>query len=122
MSAAANPPPPEHPALATVARTLEAHGFAAEIWDAGWRLAYLSSEYRVLIAAGQAPDQPDGLGEHFLSSEQASIRQSWRAGPLFDSLHESLRGWGGYILGSTPGGLEAVQAIADPRFTDLLDE
>jgi class 3 adenylate cyclase len=113
---------PSDPALAAVARAIEAHGFAGEIWDAGWRLAYLSNEYRVLIAAGQTPDQPDGLGEHFLSSEQASIRENWRAGPLFDSLRASLRGWGGYIVGATPGGREALRAIADPRFADLLDE
>jgi class 3 adenylate cyclase len=122
MSAAANPPPPEHPALATVARTLEAHGFAAEIWDAGWRLAYLSSEYRVLIAAGQAPDQPDGLGLHFLSPEQVTIRENWPAGPLVESLVESVRVWGGYMLDATPGGRDALHAIADPRFADVLDE
>ena len=123
MAAGHEPPPlPDHPALAAVARAIEAHGFAAEIWDAGWRLAYLSGEYRVLIAAGRTPDQPDGIGEHFLSPEQAAIRESWPAGPLFDSLHESLREWGDYIVAATPGGREALHAIADPRFGDLLDE
>jgi hypothetical protein len=43
-------PLPDDPALAAVARALEEHGFAAEIWDADWRLTYLSSEYRILVS------------------------------------------------------------------------
>jgi class 3 adenylate cyclase len=119
----ATPPPlPDHPALAAIARAVEGHGFAAEIWDAGWRLAYLSSEYRVLIAGGRAPNQPDGLGLHFLSPEQVTIRENWPAGPVVESLRESVRVWGGYMLAATPGGRDALREIADPRLADVLDE
>ena len=46
-------PRPEDAALAAVADAVEERGFAAEIWDAGWRLAYLSSDYARVSNAGR---------------------------------------------------------------------
>jgi class 3 adenylate cyclase len=113
---------PEHPALASVARAVEEHGFGAEIWDADWRLVYLSSEYRTLVSAGDRSAEVPGLGMHALSPEASAARESWPTGPTFESWRAALGAWIGYVAATTPGGVEGLRAIADPRFAPLLDE
>ncbi len=115
-------PLPDDPALASVARALEARGFAAEIWDAQWRLVYLSSEYRILVSAGRSPTEDPVLGRHVLSRESSEARESWPTGPTFESWRESLRDWGGFVVSGTPGGLEHLRTIADPRLAEVLGE
>ena len=114
-------PLPREPALAAFARVLDEHGFAGEVWDAGWRLVYLSSEYRGMIAATGPPVADLGLGEHVTSQALIAARDSWPAGPVFESLRESLRAYGAYILATTPGGLDALREIADPRLLEVLE-
>ena len=87
---------PNDPDLAVVARALELHGFAGEVWDASWRLAYLSSEHRTLVSAGRRDADVAGLGEHLLSAASVVARQSWPTGPTFESFRESLRDWGSF--------------------------
>lgn len=113
---------PDDPALAGAARALEAGGFAAELWDASWRLAYTTTEFRTIVSAGREETEIAGLGEHILSPAMSAIRESWPAGPTFESFRESLREWGGLVLGTSPGGQEALLEVADPRFTELLKE
>jgi class 3 adenylate cyclase len=113
---------PQDPALAAVARAVEQHGFGAEIWDAQWRLAYLSSEYRILVSAGRASAEVPGVGLHVLSPELTDARERWPTGATFESWRAALRGWIGYVAATTPGGIEGLRAIADPRFGSLLDE
>jgi hypothetical protein len=95
---------PDDPALADVARALEAGGFAAELWDASWRLAYTTTEFRTIVSAGRQGTEIAGLGEHILSPAMSAVRESWPAGPTFDSFRESLRDWGGLVLETSPGG------------------
>lgn len=101
---------------------MELYGFAAELWDAEWRLVYLSSEYRTLVSAGRRSAEVPGLGLHVLSPELTAARESWPTGPTFESWRAALPAWIGYVAGSTPGGIEALRAIADPRFGPLLDD
>ena len=111
---------PDDPELAVVARALELHGFAGEVWDAKWRLAYLSSEYRTLVSAGRRHADIAGLGEHLLSAASITARESWPTGPTFESFRDALRDWGSYVMSTTPGGREALLEIADPRLKELL--
>jgi class 3 adenylate cyclase len=111
---------PEDPALSAVARALELHGFAGEVWDAGWRLAYLSSEYRTLVSAGRRDVPVAGLGEHVLSAAMTAARESWPTGPTFESFRESLQDWGPFVAATTAGGLDAVLEVADPRLSKVL--
>jgi class 3 adenylate cyclase len=113
-------PFPVDPALATVARTLEEHSFAGEIWDAEWRLAYFTSEYLKLSSAGR--DAETLLGEHFVSQKMVAARDSWPTSAVAGSLRESLRGWGGYVVATTPGGRDHLRAIADPLYATVFDE
>lgn len=117
----ASPPLPQDQALAAFARALDDHGFAGEVWDAGWRLAYLSNEYRALVNAGRPLAEMSGLGEHFVSREMSAVREAWPAGPTFESLRTALRGFGAFILHDTPGGLAALRETADPRLLEVLE-
>lgn len=114
-------PLPGDPTLAEFSRVMDEHGFAGEVWDAGWRLAYLSREYRGMIAATGPPTSEIGLGEHFVSRTTTAVREAWPAGPVFESFRESLRGFGGYVTYTTPGGLEALRDSADPRLLEVLE-
>lgn len=70
-------PRPKDPVLAGVADAIEERGFAAEIWDFGWRLAYLSTDYRRISNAGEDLAWTDLVGTHILSPEMAAARDSW---------------------------------------------
>lgn len=113
---------PEDSSLAAVAVALEERGFAGEVWDARWRLVYLSSEHRKLSSIGVESALPTGIGEHFLSPEMMAAREAWPTGPTFESIHASLREWAGFIAATTPGGVEALRAMTDPRLSDLLED
>ena len=107
--------------LAAFARVLDDHGFAGEVWDAGWRLAYLSNEYRTLVNAGRPLAEITGVGEHFVSREMSAVREAWPAGPTFESVRAALRGFGAFILDGTPGGLAALRETGDPRLLTVLE-
>jgi class 3 adenylate cyclase len=113
---------PADPTLAAAARALEAGSFAAEVWDAQWRLAYLTSEHRTLVWAGKKGAALRCVGEHFASSAMLAERELWPAGPTFESLRESLRGWGAYIAATTAGGRDGLLELADPRLRDIFEQ
>jgi class 3 adenylate cyclase len=108
--------------LAEVARALEERGFAGEIWDAGWRLVYLSSEYRTLVSAGRRGVAVPGTGEHVLSTALVAARERWPTGPTEESFREGVRAWVGFVLSTTPGGRDAVRAVADPSYSSIIEE
>jgi class 3 adenylate cyclase len=120
MSELAAWPLPEDRVLARVAGALEQRGFAGEIWDANWRLAYLTEEYSMLVSAGRRGVIVEGRGEHFSSAAMCAARDSWPTGPTFESFSQSLQEWGGFLVASTPGGRAAVLAAADPRLQSVL--
>jgi hypothetical protein len=112
---------PDDPALAAAAAALEERGFAGEVWDAGWRLVFVSGEARKLSSIRPEVSSAE-LGTHFLSPEMMAARETWPTGPTFESLRESLRSWGGFIAATTAGGVDALRAVADPRLSVVLDE
>ena len=120
MSEPATWPLPEDRVLATVAHALDQRGFAGEIWDANWRLAYLTEEYRMLVSAGRRGAPVGGRGEHFSSAAMCAARDSWPTGPTFESFSQSLQEWGGFLVASTPGGRAALLESADPRLHSVL--
>ena len=122
MSSQTAPPPYQGDALGEAAQALEAHGFAAELWDRDWRLAFVTSEYRTLVSAGRPVASIPGMGAHILSAEMAQAREQWPTGPTFQSVLEALPSWGGFVVATTPGGREAVLAHADPRFRAVLKD
>lgn len=112
---------PDHPVLAQAAQALESVGAVAEVWDAEWRLAYLTSDYLVSAGAGRFPDGALGIGEHLFSQGIADAWLSWPAGPTLESVRESLAAWGGMVIGPEPGAKERLLARADPRLRDVIE-
>jgi class 3 adenylate cyclase len=115
-------PLPENPTLACVAQALEAHGFAGELWDADWRLVYLTSEYRMLVSAGRRDATVGGRNEHILSPALFSARDDWPTGPTFESVRDSLHSWGAFVMSNAAGGRDGLLRIADPRLHSVLEE
>ena len=113
-------PLPEDPVLAEAAQALESIGAVAEVWDADWRLAYLTSDYLISAGAGRAPDGPLGLGEHLFAPGMIGAWLAWPAGPTLESIRQSLADWGGVVLGPEAGAKGRLLALADPRFHDIV--
>jgi class 3 adenylate cyclase len=113
-------PLPEHPVLAASAQALESVGAVAEVWDAQWRLAYLTTDYLISAGAGRVPDGALGIGEHLFSAGMIDAWVSWPAGPTLDSVRASFADWGGFVLGPEPGAKEHLLALADPRVRDVV--
>jgi class 3 adenylate cyclase len=111
---------PDHPVLSQAAQALESVGALAEVWDAEWRLAYLTSDYLVSAGAGRFPDGALGIREHLFSQGLIDAWLSWPAGPTLESARESFAGWGGMLLGAKPGDKERLLALADPRLHDVV--
>jgi class 3 adenylate cyclase len=113
-------PLPEPPVLAASAQALESVGAVAEVWDAQWRLAYLTTDYLISAGAGRVPDGALGIGEHLFSPGMIDAWVSWPAGPTLDSVRESFADWGGFVLGPAPGAKDDLVALADPRVRDVV--
>jgi hypothetical protein len=69
-------PLPEDPTLRLVAGQLEAQRHVAEVWDAGWRLAYLTDDYVLAAGAGRGLEDT-GLGEAVFSEATMLLRGAW---------------------------------------------
>lgn len=98
---------------------LDAAGFAAEIWDSSWRLFGLTAEYQVMVAAGRE-DPESGVGESFFSEETRRIRETWPAGPTTESIEGFVERWGGAMAAEADGGIDAILAVARPRYVEIL--
>src|SRR3954454_2813267 len=118
---AAQPPLPDDPVLAAAAAGLERVGFVGEIWDAQWRLAYLSAEYLVACSAGGPVIEDLALGHHVVAPETVEARLSWPAGPTLDGMRGELAAWGGMLIGPHAGAKDELLALSDPRLRDVLE-
>lgn len=115
-------PLPDDPILAAAARALEDVGFVGEIWDADWRLAYLSSEYLVAAAGGRPLGIDDAaLGRHVAEPATIDARLRWGAGPTLAGMRAEFAAWGGILIGPEEGAKERLLALADPRVRDVLE-
>ena len=112
---------PDDPVLASAARTAEAQGFAIEIWDADWCLAYLSPEYRALVSGLAEDADVGGYGEHLLSAATTEERERWLTVYTLESWRENLRSWAPYVAYTTEGGMAALKEIVDPRLAGALE-
>ena len=96
--------------LLDIARALEATGWAAELYDARWRLVWCSSQLKQLV--GEEDDEALGVGLHLLESR---LQDVW-------SRIVPTRGMAGWIketlpaiLVDDPGIREFVLAHTDKR-------
>ena len=97
-------------ALSSAVEQLERSEWAAELWSADWRLAWVSSALKA--AVGEYDDERLGVGRHWIESRWnptwlRSVTDGTRRRAVFDELP--------HIAAETPGGMEAIRALADPE-------
>jgi len=97
---------PLNPQLAAVADALEGTRWGAELWDADWRLVYVSKESRAVL--GNLQDGDFGYGKHVLEARWAEPYLS----TVDDASRRQLIEFElPYIAHDTPGGIEAVKEL-----------
>ena len=107
---------PENPALREVAEQLEATGWAAEIYDTEWRLAWVSSG--ILELTGNPEAEEVGFGEHILEHlRRGTFLELMTAESLASVLEVELP----MILHDTPGGKEELKRLSGGTLDDLID-
>ena len=107
---------PDHPELAEVALSLEETGWAAEIYDAHWRLEWVSTE--ILELTGETDPVELGYGEHILEHIRRTAFQSLISAESAASLLEVELPM---VLHDTPGGKEELKRLAGGLLDELID-
>lgn len=120
MSAEAAHPLPEDPDLAAVAGALETAQLTAVVWDHRWRLVHATADFRLSTGGGIAPVDPP-MGEHFFGTAGYEVHRTARGGLTEQSLEAWVRDWGPVLLADTPGGLEELRSLTDPRMHAALE-
>lgn len=107
---------PDHPELAEVARSLEETGWAAELYDAHWRLVWVSTE--ILELTGETDPAELGYGEHILEHIRRGTFLSLISAESVASLLEVELPM---VLHDTPGGKEELKRLAAGTLDDVID-
>jgi class 3 adenylate cyclase len=102
--------------LAAAVDQLERRGWAAELWSADWRLAWVSSALKTAI--GEHDDERIGVGRHWI---EARWNETWM-GTVTDATREgSMRHDLRFVAFDTPGGADALRELASPEVRSFLD-
>jgi class 3 adenylate cyclase len=113
-------PLPQHPLLRAFAERLEARRFVAEVWDARYRLSYLTRDYlRSAGATGEAAATL--LGEPVYGERALAERQHWPGFATTDSWHASLIRLLPAVAHDVPGGIDELKAELAPELSAGLD-
>ena len=112
-------PLPEDPTLRVVAEQLEAQRHIAEVWDAGWRLAYLTDDYVFAVGAGSKLEGI-GLGEPVFGEVTLTLRDAWPAGATNQSFIDNLVALAPVIASDLPGGAAELRSGAAPALAARL--
>src|SRR4051812_21816544 len=97
---------PPDPRLHPIAESLEATKWAAEIWDAEWRLAWVSEETKAIV--GTDNEEHLGYGKHIVAARWS---EPWLSSVSDATRARSMSEDWGYIAHDTPGGAEGLAAI-----------
>jgi class 3 adenylate cyclase len=116
-------PLPAEPLLAEWAASLDEGGHWAQIYDAAWRLVYVTNETR-LIAGDTGAVSSFYIGFHRFSTEATRflvsvvrgdyVRSEFRRAQFLDL--------GPYVLATAPGGRDELRRLVDPEYAELVDE
>jgi class 3 adenylate cyclase len=107
-----------HPRLAAMASHLESTGWAAELCSPDWRLAWVSSQLRLLL--GEEDDERLGIGRHIVETRFLADRDRFVTD---ESMHDWLRMNVPHMIGSTTGGREAIaEMVPDARGRAIVRE
>ncbi len=105
------------------ASALNDAGHWVYLYDASWRLVFVSDELR--RGYGDAgPETVFPIGSHFYGAEMIKFRTTTIGGSygMRELRREQFLANAGFVLGSTPGGRDAFRRLVDPDFADLVDQ
>jgi len=114
---------PEHPVLAEWASALNSAGVWAEVFDATWRLVFVTDELRLTHGdSGAVTSQP--IGFHRFSAESMRFRTSvFRGRSAYPEFRRAqFLDLGPYVLAGTAGGRDELRQVVDSEFADLVDQ
>lgn len=106
----------DDPRLARSAELIESSGWAAELYDADWRLVWVSTQ--ILELMGIEDEGRVGYGRHLLDHV---VSEPWVSAITAESCQEMLRAELPIIIGATPGGKDGLKRSADPTLHELID-
>jgi len=115
-------PLPEDPTLAAYAAALNETGHWATVFDAQWRVAFVTDELR--LSFGEVDSAVQRVGEHWFGPAELSRRKAMAfvLGDWMETVQRSFRRHGPFILFDTPGGRDELRRVVDPALVDLVDE
>lgn len=114
-------PFPDDPTLAAFAAVLNETGHWASIFDAQWRVVFVTDEMR--LSVGEQFDSAfRRVGEHRFGPSQVSRIKAMSSGDATESIREDFRLAGPFILFDTPGGRDELRRVVDPALVDLVEE
>ncbi len=113
-------PPPDDPALASVANALDVSGHWAEILDAQCRYVFMTENARWIYGATSLSPVP--LGFHIYSGESVQMRMDYIGGHFpIEIARSGFLQSGPWLLAAVRGDRDELRAIIDPRLHDLVD-
>ena len=115
-------PLPADPVLASWASALNDAGYWAYVFDAGWRLMFVTEE--LLMTFRDMGRSAVPVGSHYYSAEAVRSRDAmYRDGSAAsEQIRAGFLNIGGFVLASTPGGRDELRQVVDPALADLVDE
>ena len=116
-------PLPDDRVLAEWAATLNNAGYWAQIFDARWRLVFVTDEMRLSLGDTGA-DTTLPIGFQMFSAESLRYSVSVNRGRfvLPEFRRSRFLDMGPYFLATTPGGREELRRVVDPELANLVDE
>ena len=111
-------PLPEDPTLAAYAAVLNETGHWATVFDAQWRVVFVTDELR--LSTGEQVVQR--RGNHYFGPSEVSRRTAMFFGDGTEAARRSFRRLGPFMLFDTPGGRDELRRVVDPALVDLIDE
>jgi class 3 adenylate cyclase len=94
------------PRLAAIAESLSGTRWGAELWDADWRLAWVSEDSKAVLR--ETDDELIGIGRHIVELRWA---EPWLSSVSDESRQQLVAGELGHIAHDTPGGAGRVREL-----------
>ena len=114
-------PLPDDPTLATFATVLNELGHSSMVFDARWRLVFITDELRLTIG-DDGGSTIARLGEHLFGSNEVAVRKAFFFDDWLEQLRENFRRLGPFVLFDTAGGRDELRQLVDPVLRDLVDQ
>jgi class 3 adenylate cyclase len=117
-------PLPDEPTLAAWAAALNEAGYWAYLFDASWRMAFVTEDLLLGIGATSQVVANVPLGSHFFSAEGTRFRSAISGGGMgpLDLRRGNLPRMARYVLATTADGHDGLRRVVDPDVADLVDE